>query len=197
MSISRREIRVKIMQVLYAYEMTGEPIEKVKADILTNISENDTKVFADEMLKFIVENEEMIEGIIKDKVQHWEIERMAFIDRIILKIGITELLHFAEIPPKVTINEAIDIAKEYCTLNSGKFVNGILDAVHEDLKKSGKLNKTGRGLLNLKKKGPNEQSGSKKPEAPKQKKENPKENPKGDSKEDSKEITKEVSKDKK
>ncbi len=189
MSISRREIRVKIMQVLYAYEMTGEPIEKVKGDILTNISENDTKVFADDMLKFIVENDEMIEGIIKDKVQHWEIERMAFIDRIILKIGITELLHFAEIPPKVTINEAIDIAKEYCTLNSGKFVNGILDAVHEDLKKSGKLNKTGRGLLNLKKKSANELSGVKKQDASKQKKEISKDDPKEDLKDNTKDTS--------
>ncbi|CAN5644237.1 transcription antitermination factor NusB [soil metagenome] len=165
MAISRREVRVKIMQVLYAYEMTNEPIEKVKGDILTNLTEKDTKVFADDMLKFIVENDEMIENIIKDKVEHWEIERMAFIDRIILKIGITELLNFPEIPPKVTINEAIDIAKEYCTLNSGRFVNGVLDAVHDELKKEGKLNKTGRGLLNLKKKEHHE--------TPKAKKEGP------------------------
>jgi len=62
-------------------------------------------------------------------------------------------LHFPEIPPKVSINEAIDISKDYCTRNSGKFVNGILDAILHDLKKEEKLNKTGRGLLNLKKKG--------------------------------------------
>lgn len=161
------------MQVLYAYEMTHEPIEKVKTDILTGITEKETKEFADEMLKFITENDAMIEDIIKEKVQHWEIERMAFIDRIILKIGITELLHFSEIPPKVTINEAIDIAKEYCTMNSGRFVNGILDAVHEDLKKSGKLNKTGRGLLTLKKKGP-EVNPVKKSEGARPKKEGPK-----------------------
>ncbi|MCY7361819.1 MAG: N utilization substance protein B, partial [Ignavibacteria bacterium] len=62
------------------------------------------------------------------------------------------LLYFPDIPPKVSINEAIDIAKEFCTRNSGKFVNGILDAVHDELKREDKLNKTGRGLLNLKKK---------------------------------------------
>ena len=78
---------------------------------------------------------------------------MAFLDKIILKIGVAEFLNFPEIPPKVTINEAIEIAKDYSSKSSGKFVNGVLDAILEDLKKEDKLNKTGRGLLNLQKKG--------------------------------------------
>ena len=69
------------------------------------------------------------------------------IDRILLRIGIVELIYFPDIPPKVTINEVIEIAKDYSTSNSNKFINGILDAVLSDLKKSGKLNKTGRGLI--------------------------------------------------
>jgi N utilization substance protein B len=67
-------------------------------------------------------------------------------------MGVAELLYFPDIPPKVSINEAIDISKEYCTRNSGKFVNGILDAVLDELKKDNKINKTGRGLINVKKK---------------------------------------------
>ena len=93
--------------------------------------------------------------MILEKVVNWELERMALIDKIVLRMGVTELLYFPEIPPKVSINEAIDISKDYCTRNSGKFVNGILDAILDDLKKEEKLNKSGRGLLNLKKKSGN------------------------------------------
>jgi len=71
----------------------------------------------------------------------------ALIDRILLRMGITELLFFPEIPPKVSINEVIEIAKEYSTSNSGKFINGILDAILSDLKLNSNLNKSGRGLI--------------------------------------------------
>jgi len=67
-------------------------------------------------------------------------------------MGLSEILYFPEIPPKVSINESIEIAKDYCTKSSGKFVNGILDAILTDLKNDDKLNKRGRGLLDLKKK---------------------------------------------
>jgi N utilization substance protein B len=79
---------------------------------------------------------------------------MAFVDKIVLRMGVAELLYFPDIPPKVSINEAIDISKEYCTKNSGKFVNGILDSVLDELKRDNKLVKTGRGLLNLKRRSP-------------------------------------------
>ena len=59
----------------------------------------------------------------------------------------SEILYFQDIPPKVSINEVIDIAKEYSTANSGKFINGILDSFLSDMKNEGKLNKTGRGLI--------------------------------------------------
>ena len=85
--------------------------------------------------------------MIKEKVENWEMERIALIDRILLKIGIVEILYFPEIPPKVSINEVIEIAKDYSTLNSGKFINGILDAILSEAKKEGRLNKSGRGLI--------------------------------------------------
>ena len=62
-------------------------------------------------------------------------------------MGIAELLYYPDIPPKVTINEAIEIAKNFSTAKSGTFINGVLDAIHKDLKKNNSLNKTGRGLL--------------------------------------------------
>jgi N utilization substance protein B len=69
------------------------------------------------------------------------------IDKVLLRIGICELIYFPDIPPKVSINETIEIAKEYSTARSGKFINGILDAILSELKETGKLNKTGRGLV--------------------------------------------------
>ena len=69
------------------------------------------------------------------------------IDKILLRIAIAELLYAVDVPPKVSINETIEIAKEYSTAKSGKFINGILDAVLVDLKKEGKIKKVGRGLI--------------------------------------------------
>lgn len=150
--IKRREIRIKVMQALYAYEVSKDPIQKVKKDLLSEIKEPDDVEFADQLVDCVLKNEEVLDKYILNSVVNWELERMALVDHIILRIGVSEMLFFPEIPPKVSINEAIDIAKDFCTRNSGKFVNGVLDAVLIDLKKENKLIKTGRGLLNLQKK---------------------------------------------
>jgi N utilization substance protein B len=149
--LKRRDIRIKVMQVLYAHLMSEEPIKKVKKDLLSEIKEEENIIFANNLVDYVTKNEKLLDAYILDKVVNWELERMGLIDRIVLRMGIAEMLYFPEIPPKVSINEAIDIAKDFCTRNSGKFVNGILDAVLEELKKENKLEKTGRGLLNLKK----------------------------------------------
>jgi N utilization substance protein B len=80
-------------------------------------------------------------------VEHWEFSRLAIIDKIILRMSICELLYFEDIPPKVTMNEAIEIARAYSTDKSDKFVNGVLDSILEDLKKEGRIRKSGRGLV--------------------------------------------------
>ncbi len=150
--LKRREVRIKVMQTLYAHEMSQDPIKKVKADQLSEIKEEENVEFANTLIDLVLKNEKLLDSYILDKVVNWELERMAFVDKIVLRMGVAELLYFPDIPPKVSINEAIDISKEYCTRNSGKFVNGILDAVLDELKRDNKLNKTGRGLLNLRKK---------------------------------------------
>lgn len=151
-ALKRRDIRIKVMQVLYAQLLSGDSIEKVKKDLLSDIPEKENREFANVLIKSILDNEKLIDDYILEKVKNWEMERISLLDKIIMKIGLAELLYFPDIPPKVSINEAIDIAKEYCTKNSGRFVNGILDAIHDDLKKDKLLNKSGRGLVNSKKK---------------------------------------------
>jgi len=152
MQSSRRVIRIKVLQVLYAHVISKDPIDKVKTDLLGETKEEDRIEFASELIDKVLKNSTKLDKMIKGKIENWEFERIALVDKIILKMGLSEILYFPEIPPKVSINEAIEIAKEYCTKSSGKFVNGILDAILTDLKKENKLNKSGRGLLDLKKK---------------------------------------------
>jgi N utilization substance protein B len=78
---------------------------------------------------------------IRPKLKNWDADRIAHLDMIIMKLGVCELLYFETIPAKVTINEYIDLAKEYSTTQSGQFVNGILDNIHKDLERDGQLRK--------------------------------------------------------
>jgi len=155
MQSSRRVVRIKVLQILYAHIISQDPIEKVKNDLLSEIKEDDKIKFASNLIDKIITNTAILDEMIKNKIEHWEYDRIALVDKIILRMGLSEILYFPEIPPKVSINESIEIAKDYCTKSSGKFVNGILDAILTDLKNTNKLNKSGRGLLDLKKK-PNE-----------------------------------------
>ena len=99
--------------------------------------------------KSILETKDL-EEILIPKLKNWEIERIAITDHILLKMAVVEMLNYPSIPLKVTINEIIEIAKDYSTPKSGQFVNGILDGVSKDLKESGKLRKSGRGMLDNK-----------------------------------------------
>jgi N utilization substance protein B len=99
--------------------------------------------------KSILEAKEL-EEILIPKLKNWEIDRIAGTDHILLKMAVVEMLNYPSIPVKVTINEIIEIAKDYSTPKSGQFVNGILDVVAKDLKESGKLRKSGRGMLDNK-----------------------------------------------
>ncbi len=97
-----------------------------------------------------VRNHEYYESLIQKKVKNWKIDRLAALDKVILKSAICEMVTFQSIPVKVTINEFIEISKTYSTPKSKKFVNGLLDAISEDLINSGEIKKSGRGLIDSK-----------------------------------------------
>ncbi len=145
--INRRTLREKALQILYAYELNPDKLELLISGNLAEVHSTEDREFTKELVTKTIVNRKDLDEMIKNKVANWEMERIALIDRILLRIAITELLYFPDIPPKVSINEVIEIAKVYSTAKSGKFVNGILDAILADLKNSGKLNKTGRGLI--------------------------------------------------
>ena len=98
--------------------------------------------FAIELLKTVLDKKEYINTLIKARLKNWDPERIAALDMILMQMGVCEFLYFPTIPPKVTINEYIDIAKEYSTQQSGQFVNGILDNIHKELVQQNKLHKT-------------------------------------------------------
>ncbi len=143
----RRTVREKTLQILYAYELNRESLSALSDGILSDVPEKVDKEFANNLVNRVLIHKDELDKNIMRRVDNWEMNRIALIDKILLRMGICELLFFPDIPPKVSINEAIEIAKIYSTAGSGKFINGILDAILSELKESGKLDKTGRGLL--------------------------------------------------
>lgn len=143
----RRIVREKVLQILYAYELNNESLQALSVEILNDINDEADKTFAKELTRKVLANVEELDKRIIQRVDNWEMNRIALIDKILLRMGICELLYFPDIPPKVSMNESIEIAKDYSTAGSAKFINGILDAVLAEEKKEGKLNKTGRGLV--------------------------------------------------
>src|SRR6478735_7816513 len=97
--------------------------------------------FAKSLLESVLGRREVTMDLIKPKLKNWDADRIATLDMILMEMGVCEFLFFETIPPKVTINEYIDLAKEYSTPQSGQFVNGILDNIHKELLKEEKLHK--------------------------------------------------------
>lgn len=109
--------------------------------------EKDDKAFVRELFSKTILNNDDYEKAIAEKTRNWDLERIALVDIIILKMALAELTSFPGIPVKVTINEYIDISKEYSTPKSKQFVNGVIDKLAQEFKEQGKIVKTGRGLI--------------------------------------------------
>ena len=111
-----------------------------------NVKEDDEEFLLELFRKTLLYQDEFTDEIDK-KTPNWDTERIADIDMILIKMALTEFLYFPSIPTKVTINEYIEIAKDYSTTKSSYFINGVLDKLLKEYDKSGKLKKIGRGLL--------------------------------------------------
>lgn len=134
--------------MLYAYEISGNSPEFILSDLFSEFqSDKENYEFGKSLFLSVIEHIDELDRIIASKIINWEVDRLALIDKIALRIGVCELKYFPEIPPKVSINEAIELAKKFSTERSGKFVNGVLDAIYNELKETGQLKKYGRGLI--------------------------------------------------
>jgi N utilization substance protein B len=109
---------------------------------LQQMPDAEKKTFAKELLQTVINKKEYVTELIKARLKNWDPDRIAILDMILMQMGVCEFLYFPTIPPKVTINEYIDLAKDYSTAQSGHFVNGILDSIHKDLVSHDKIHKT-------------------------------------------------------
>lgn len=139
----RRTAREFALQILYRLDMGQENLvhrilrtEKILEEFWeTNLTSDDVKEYTDLLVKGTKENQKEIDRIIADSAENWAIDRMASVDRNILRFSTYEILKRNEIPSSVIINEAIEIAKKYGTEESGSFINGILDRVAKEVRK--------------------------------------------------------------
>lgn len=127
---------------------TLESLKENKSLVLGTIyKDEDDQKFVSDLFRKVVLNHTKFEKEIEDKTPNWETDRIADLDMILIKMGICEFVDFPSIPTKATINEYLEIAKDYSTPKSSFFINGVLDKICRDLEKSDRLNKVGRGRL--------------------------------------------------
>lgn len=129
--------------------LTASEIDRYLTEFLDDaeaqgqLKDEDGRAFTRRLVKGALQHKDEIDRILRRVARNWNLERMAAVDRNVLRMAVYELLHCAEVPPKVTINEAIEIAKRYSTANSGGFVNGIIDRIRID-HEQGRLHEHGR-----------------------------------------------------
>ncbi len=135
--MSRRKAREYALQILYQYDLTKEKPDREAFEIFwKEHNVDDTiKSFTEDIVTGTLKNLKEIDRLISSVTEHWELQRMAVVDRNILRAATYELLYRDDIPAAVTINEAIEIAKKYSSRESASFINGLLDRITRDIKK--------------------------------------------------------------
>ncbi len=148
---TRREARIQVMKALYAHEQAGDSPEHLVGTLLAPelVEDQDTLEFAESLFRTTLDTSDEADDVIQEHATNWDLPRITVVDRALLRMAVTEFLEFEEIPPKVTIDEAIEIAKIYSTPRSDTFINGVLDAIVMELERDGRLNKSGRGLIGI------------------------------------------------
>lgn len=151
----RRLVRERVLQALYAFEASGDSAQHILATIVRPEFKDERTYlrFGERLFLKAADARQEADVLIEKHVENWDLNRLARTDRYVLWMAITEFLYFEEIPPKVTLNEALEVARAFGTDRSASFVNGILDAVLRELRETGRLNKSGRGLVNTSTRG--------------------------------------------
>ncbi len=149
--MSKRHLaRSVAMQSLYQWDFRGNPTAALPAIIAETMREfgvglEEHDQFVQSLVVGVIEHQQQIDTYIAEYAIHWSVDQMTLVDRNILRIGVYEILHnSSDVPPKVAINEAIELAKNYGGPSSGKFVNGILGALYKDLEKKGFFTETSK-----------------------------------------------------
>jgi transcription antitermination protein NusB len=131
---SRRKSRELALQMLFQWEVGGHTPAKVLASFLPPLkSDPDVKEFARRLFEGAVADIDTIDPLLRRHAEHWKLERMAAVDRNVLRLALYELLHEPDTPPAVVINEALELARRFSAADSVEFVNGVLDAVRKSM----------------------------------------------------------------
>ena len=131
----KRLARVIALQAIYAHEVAATEIGNAITTIVEELEESplaDVIGYGGKLARLAIEHQEGSDELIVARLKNWEMERIALIDKLILRLGISEMLHEESVPPKVSIVEGVEIAKLFSTDDSSRFVNGILDSVYND-----------------------------------------------------------------
>lgn len=132
----RTVAREYALQVLYSIDITNDTYESAIYNfwqfIGKEIVDKDIKEFTEELVKLVIQYKDIVDERIAKYATNWELERMAVVDRNIMRLGGCELLYRNDIPPKVSINEAVELAKKFSSIQAAKFVNGILDKIKSE-----------------------------------------------------------------
>lgn len=136
---SRRQARIAAFQALFSYEMNPRPVKEVASLEWMDPQEReqltpDVEFFTRNIITGTLDNLEEIDSVIKAHLKNWDFQRIGRVDLAILRISTFGLLHLKDVPPKVTIDEAIDIAKKFGNTESYRFINGVLDGIIKDPK---------------------------------------------------------------
>lgn len=137
---SRHLLRTIVMQTLYEWDFNGQQTEKIDEYIKHNMTEfapeEKDPSYVEKTVKGVIKNLAEIDNLIQKTAPQWPIHQITLVDRNILRLGIYEMKYAQDIPPKVAINEAIEIAKTFGGRSSGKFVNGVLGTIYKQIKET-------------------------------------------------------------
>ncbi len=156
--INRRQLRTLVFQALYAAELSEESLDEIFGKILTEtydqvllqkpnrgfeLSDAD---FMKALFYHTLQDRVQYDHWIRSKAANWEVQRIAIVDRLLMYMALYEIINFHDIPVKVSLNEYLELAKEFSTPKSSQFINGIIDSIHHQLRDENKIVKRGRGL---------------------------------------------------
>ncbi len=138
--LSRRQARCLALQVLFCNEFLHEDIVSV-ANRVADSLEQEINDFSRELILKTDQNKEDLDLLILQHLRNWKLERVARLDRVLIRMALAEILYFRDIPVEVTINEALEISKMFSNSKSSRFINGILDNIYKRLEKEHKIHK--------------------------------------------------------
>jgi N utilization substance protein B len=126
------------MEVLYRLDLVADEPENTIGELLTrkNPSE-DAETYLRRLVEGVLAHQKEIDTVLRRHLKRWRLERLTVLDRAILRLGAVEILYFNDVPPKVSINEAVEVAKKFGDDEAGKFVNGVLDSIYREHAEAG------------------------------------------------------------